>query len=178
MKQGENTGNFGEEITRKYKNKYKIFFDHGNKNTNDNVVRCKGFYGKEVKNNNRLTNIDLIIADSNGVIRVLIEIEERYCSPKKIIGDIFSIAMCNKIAIKKELQEYFQITKETILIIGGIVPTTGVRKIKIDNIINERIKIFEQKNDGLDLKKVELCFEENIENVFEQIKQRLNDALM
>lgn len=176
MRPGNSTGIFGKEITEKYK-QHIIYYDHGVTSENVNVVACKGFYGDEVKNANRLTDIDLIIADSDGVLKVLIEIEERYCSPKKIIGDIFSIAMCNKIAIRNGSPD-FKITNETILIIGGVVPTKGIRKNKIDNIISERIKIFKREDDGLDLNKVELYFEENIENTFAQIRLKLNKVLI
>lgn len=180
MKPGKNTRAFGEEITEKYKQKYIIYYDHGDKDKNKNVFRCKGFYGNGVKNVNRLSNVDLIIADisKSKYVKVLIEIEERASSPKKIIGDIFSIAMCNKvgIAINKKNQEYFKITKNTYLIVGGVIPIKGKRKDKIE-IIKQRIKIFKRKDDGLDLSKVELYFDEKLEDVLTQIRRKLKEIL-
>ena len=178
-KQGVHTGAFGKELTGEYKN-HIIFYDHGDKKSNDNVVACKGFCGEgeEVKQANRLADIDIMIADSERTLKILIEIEERYSSPKKIIGDIFSIAMCNQIAIKKETQEYYKITQETILIIAGVVPPTGVRKDKIDNVINKRIKVFKPKGNGLDLNKVELYFEENIKKMLIRIREKLQEVLI
>lgn len=178
MKPGKNTRAFGKEITQIYEPKYKIFYDHGEKVKNKNVFRCKGFYGNDVENVNRLSNVDLIIANISKYVKVLIEIEERASSPKKIIGDIFSIAMCNKvgIAINKKNQEYFKITKNTYLIVGGVIPIKGKRKDKIE-IIKQRIKIFKRKDDGLDLNKVELYFDEKLEDVLTQIRRKLKKIL-
>jgi|APSaa5957512535_1039671.scaffolds.fasta_scaffold14499_5 hypothetical protein len=181
MKPGGETGAFGEEITKKYGRENIIYYDHGDKNKNKNVFACKGFYGTSVGNVNRLADIDLFIADSDGNVKVLIEIEERESSPKKIIGDIFSIAMCNQVgvAINKKNSTNFQITKETYLIIGGVIPTQGNRKDKIENIIKERIKIFKHDDeDCLDLNKVELYFDGKIESALARIRLKLNDLLL
>lgn len=181
MKPGGETGAFGEEITKKYGQENIIYYDHGDKNKNKNVFACKGFYGTSVGNDNRLADIDLFIADSDGNAKVLIEIEERASSPKKIIGNIFSIAMCNQvgIAINKKKSTNFQITKETYLVIGGVIPTKGNRKYKIENIIKERIKIFKRDDvNGLDLNKVELYFDEKIESVLARIRLKLDDVLL
>ena len=176
MKPGKKTGIFGKELYEKYKN-HIIFYDHGDASKNDNVVACKGICGNKVKNVYRLTDIDIMIADSKRVLKILIEIEEGYCSPKKIIGDIFSATMCNQIAIRNESSN-FNITKETILIIGGVVPPKGIRRDKIKRVINKRIKTFYRNDDGLDLNKVEFYFEENIKEVLKQSKHRLNNVLI
>jgi hypothetical protein len=65
-------GIFGEEITKKYKQKYIIYYDHGDKDKNKNVFRCKGFYGNGVENVNRLSNVDLLIAGISKYVKVLI----------------------------------------------------------------------------------------------------------
>jgi hypothetical protein len=54
------------------------------------VAATKGFFGKAVKNLNRLADIDVLVASDDGKARLLIEIEERACSPKKILGDVLA----------------------------------------------------------------------------------------
>lgn len=175
MKQGISTGQFGEQLTRHIRSKsnlskYAIYYDHGDACRNDNVVACKGFIGEDVNNLNRLADIDIILTEKNKV-KIIIEVEERDSSPKKIIGDIFSIAMCNNIAVKqKEKPNVFKITDKTILIVSGIVPTKGRRKEKIDNVISKNIRKFQRSEEGLNLKNTYLVFEEKIELVLDKVK--------
>lgn len=70
-------------------------------------------------NVNRLTDVGALIADSPGRALILIEIEERPSSPKKIVGDIFALAMSNHVAVGRGDQAYFTIGAHTRVIIAG-----------------------------------------------------------
>ena len=87
-KQGQNTGDFGFWLTNYFKDtlayqKFQIYYDHGDSTKEANVVATKGFIGENVTNLNRLTDIDVMIVSPRGSVSLLIEIEERYSSPKK-----------------------------------------------------------------------------------------------
>ncbi|MBC8235578.1 hypothetical protein H8E77_39025, partial [bacterium] len=115
-KAGEQTGRFGCWLTQYLKGspqyyKHLVYYDHGKRDSKPNVAAIKGFFGDEVSNKNRLADVDLMVAKPNKDIMLLVEIEERESSPKKILGDVLAILMCNRFAVKLNgEQHYFRIT--------------------------------------------------------------------
>jgi hypothetical protein len=119
------------------------YYDHGDKTADCNVAAIKGFVGKEVCNGNRLADADVVLV-RNGFARLLIEIEERPCSPKKILGDVLAHLMCDQYAVvrvgQRGRQDYLKVgKKETRLIIAGVLPSTGVRLEKVNSVIGPLI---------------------------------------
>ena len=84
--------------------------------------------GLAVTNSNRIADID-ILASRGTTAEVLIEIEERECSPKKILGDVLATMLCDGFAIKTPTgQKTFRPTSATRLIVTGFVPAGRSRR--------------------------------------------------
>jgi len=116
MKHGKMTEEFGIWLSQylKTNKEYSVFYDHGNPQENSNVAVIKGFFGDKVTNRNRLTDIDVMVVNNKKEVVLLIEIEESEMSPKKLLGDIFSIVMCNQFAVRTENKnKYFGLSSKT-----------------------------------------------------------------
>ena len=174
------TGKFGKHLQDIYGHKFKIYYDHGDATNDKHVAACKGYFnvgGKGVTNLNRLADIDILIGKNKEAI-ILIEIEERASSPKKIIGDVFAIAMCDMVAVRVDgKQNDFRITDKTRLIVSGVVPTKGNRKKKIDEVIQSRVGDFSVCDGGVELSNVSLVFEETIGDVLRRLDELLASNL-
>jgi len=181
-KHGEETGKFGKCLTRYLKNKdyfdYFVYYDHGCKQAEPNVTEIRGFFGAEVKNRNRLADVDLLVAKPNKDAVILVEIEERPVSPKKILGDVFAILMCNQFAVKLDgEQQYFRVNAETKLIIAGIALNKGIRLERINEVIIPRLQLFKTPDDSINPKNVNLIFKENISSTIEALKEKIEEIL-
>ena len=181
---GEQTGKFGKRLRDLFFPEYEVFYDHGNPNTDAGVAACRAFFGEKARNTNILADIDILIGKEEEAI-ALIEIEETSNSPKKIIGDIFAIAMCNKVKIKLRNEEnkedkpheIYKITNETRLFIGGKAIQNGRTEEKINKIIKPGIDSFERKGDKLNLNNVSLTFCPALSKVFDKIEQEITSLL-
>jgi len=92
------------------------------------VNAIKGFFGQKVDNRNRLADIDMLIALPDKVTRVLIEIEERACYPKKNLEDVLATLLRNHFAVLVQgHQELFEVSPSTKLIVAGVGPNSGKR---------------------------------------------------
>lgn len=179
LKQGIQTAKFGEWLTDylknipKYKN-YLVYYGHGDKQIHpDNVIKIKGFYGKHVKNKNRLADIDIMVASPHKEILLLIEIEERSASPKKYIGAVFAALMCNNFAVGIDNQnDYFKANDESKFIVAGILPTN--RRIeRFDKIIGPRITQFVTPPDSIKPQNVIFDFSKDIVSTIESLKKKI-----
>lgn len=176
IQQGQSTGAFGRWLTdylkasRQYKD-YQVYYDHGDRQAGANVVAIKGFLGDSVTNRNRLADVDVMIVAPNKSIRLLIEIEERPSSPKKILGDVLACIICSRFAVRlDEEQQYFDVTGDTELIVAGIVPSSGGRLMKIEQIILPRIGQLSGLSDGIRPSKVGLIFSDNIGSTIDRVE--------
>jgi hypothetical protein len=181
--QGVATARFGEDLVEEFADPYVVYYDHGDPDKSDNVAACKAFYGtpeEGVRNVNRLADIDALIADASGRALVLIEIEERPCSPKKILGDIFALAMSNHVAIGRGDQAYFTIGAHTHVIIAGVLPEKGASREKVDTVIEARLSSFHREEHELSLCNVRLVFRESLsvalKNAFSSMEAALPEA--
>ncbi|MDQ4077463.1 MAG: hypothetical protein M3220_14600, partial [Chloroflexota bacterium] len=141
---GEETGRFGEWLgdllTSKQREEQTIFYyDHGNQEADPHVAAIKGFVGQTVSNRNRLADIDVMLASPAGKVQLLIEIEERPMSPKKLLGDLLALLLCNQVAVHKH---YFRITPHTHLVIAGYFPAGGQGRAKVEEVIQPRLEHF------------------------------------
>lgn len=175
--QGVWTSRFGEWLTQYLKKlsghrEYLVYYDHGD-SQKPNVAEIKGFYGQSVKNRNRLTDIDIMVANQNRDIVLLIEIEETAASPKKYIGTAFAALMCNSFAVKmKDEQRYFRPTNETIFIIAGKLPNEGIRLQKMHEIIAPRIGEFVAPVDSIVPKNIVFEFADSMPSTIELLERR------
>lgn len=184
-KYGEQTCKFGKKLRDLFYPEYEVFYDHGDPNIDDGVAACRAFFGDKARNTNILADIDIFIGHGEEAI-ALIEIEETSSSPKKIIGDIFAIAMCNKVKIRLRNKEYkqgepheiYKITNKTRLFIGGKVIQDGRKEKKINKIIKPGIDSFKRKGDKLNLNNVNLTFYPALSKVFDKIEQEITSLLV
>jgi hypothetical protein len=118
-----------------------VYYDHGDPAIDTHVAATKGFFGTEVRNLTRLADIDIIVASPDQIAQLLIEIEERPCPPKKLLGDILAILLCNQFGVRDHgEQRIFRISPVTRLIVAGVVSSRGYGRRKIDEVIAPRLQ--------------------------------------
>jgi hypothetical protein len=139
------------------------------------VVAIKGFFGDTVSNTSRLADVDVVVVKPNGEIAILIEIEESSASPKKLVGDIFAILMCNRFVVRDgEEQRCFEVTPETKLIVAG-VGSSGRQMKKVREVIVPRLGQFEAPADGVKLRNVRLIVEEDLPTVLDKLVESVRE---
>ncbi|MGD2177860.1 MAG: hypothetical protein PVG71_08565 [Anaerolineae bacterium] len=178
--QGIATARFGEHLVKEFGHRYIVYYDHGDPGKSGSVAACKAFYGtpgEGVCNVNRLADVDALIADSNGRALVLIEIEERPSAPKKIVGDIFALAMSNHVAVGSGDQEYFTIGSDTQIVIAGVLSEKGALREKVETVITARLSSFHREKHELNLRNVRLVFRGSIEVALEDALSSVQAAL-
>ena len=179
--QGVATARFGEDLVKEFGDQYVVYYDHGAPDKSDKVAACKAFYGtpgEGVHNVNRLADVDALVGDTDGRALVLIEIEERPSSPKKIVGDIFALAMSNYVAVGRCAQEHFVIGAHTQVIIAGVVTGKGASREKIETVIAARLSSFHRGKRELSLDKVCLVFRESLEDALDRALSSVEAALL
>lgn len=172
-RQGVVTARFGKALTQKFGDRYVVYYDHGDPNESDNVAACKAFYGtpgEGVHNVNRL-------ADASGRALILIEIEERPSSPKKIVGDIFALAMSNHVAVGRGDQETFTIGPHTHVIVAGVLTGKGAGREKVETVIASRLSSFHRGKHELSLRRVRLVFRESLMDALDRAFSSVEAAL-
>jgi len=177
-KRGKRTGAFGRWLTQHLEKipQYRVYYAHGDKQSESNVVRIQGFFGDSVANYNRLADVDVMVAGPNEDAVVLIEIEESENLPKKIFGDVFAICACNRFAVKQDdEQHYFKINLETKLIIAGAAPAKGQKLKQINEVIPPRLQQFTSPDDSINLQNVSLIFEGDISSTIGALKKKMKE---
>jgi len=180
--QGQETDVLGRWVTEYVRSApalrgYEVFYDHGD-SRESNVVAIKGFYGSQVTNLNRLADVDVMVVAPDQRVLLLVEIEERGSSPKKIIGDAVTIMMCNRFAVRQSgAQRYFEIAGHTRLIVSGVMPGQGNRLDKVDHVIVPRFRQMSGFSDGIDSGKVEFIFEPSIVQTVDRLKRIIREVL-
>lgn len=172
---GMETGRFGEWLTgllrRHPTENIQVYYDHGDKTVHSNVAAIKAFAGEEVSNSNRLADLDVLVAKGDEAL-LLIEIEERPLSPKKVLGDVLAVMLCNRLAVLVDgSQRYFKFTPGTQLIIAGAVPDAGQRVSKIREVIAPRIKAISGPPGGLRPDRVGLLFSRSLADTIQALKE-------
>jgi hypothetical protein len=107
-----------------------VFYDHGD-SSNPGVVRSTTYMGRRYGRDATLSAVDIVIAKRKKVI-LAIEIEEGIVRPKEIIGDVFGIALADRIRIRRKP---YSIRNATIII---AIAESGKRKQSVKYIRLER----------------------------------------
>ena len=95
---------------------------------------------------------------------LVIETEEGATSPKKLLGDLMAILMCNGFTVKTDIgHRYFTITLDTQFILAGVVSPRGSKAQKIEEVIAPRLEEIVRLSGGIDPANVSLVFESNIQ---------------
>ena len=148
-----------------------MYYDHGDTAIDASVAATKGFFETEDGNLDWLADIDILVASPDCIAQLLIEIEERPCSPKKILGDTLAILLSNRLAVHVHREErmIFKISPDTLLIVAGVVPDSGHRLKTINDVIDPQIHRLEGLTDGISPKNVQYVFNKMIEDTFEKL---------
>jgi hypothetical protein len=180
-KDGKQTGEFGFWLSQSLgeNSQYSVYYDHADKQEDSNVAVVKGFYGQQVANKNRLTDIDvMVINNENDEVILLIEIEETEMSPKKLLGDVFATLMCNRFAVRKgSEQRYFSISPKTRLIVTGVLSSLGSGQEKIKNIIVPRLRQFDIPDDAIQADNIKFVIGEDISEMIKELKSETKSYL-
>ena len=179
MKNGKKTEEIGLWLTQylKPKNRYSVFYDHGNQLEDQTVVVIKGFFGDKVTNRNRLADVDVMVVNNDNEVILLIEIEESKMSPKKLLGDIFTAMMCNRFAVRiKKENKYFDVSSKTRLIVAGVVPNQGNERNKIRDTIMPRLQKFYIPNDALQIDKIKIVTGKDVSETLEELKNEVKSV--
>lgn len=178
-KDGKRTGEFGIWLDQYLglNSQYSVYYDHGNKEKNPNVVAIKGFFGQQVSNKNRLVDTDvMVVSNDSGRVIHLIEIEESEMSSKKLLGDIFATLMCNQFAVRIENeQKYFKVSSETRLIIAGVVQSRGDGEDKTRNTITPRLRQFDVPVDAIQIDRIKIVSGEDILGTLKKLKNEMRN---
>ena len=182
LKAGEKTGQFGLWLTEYVRSElsdknYTVYYDHGDPQKYRIVAAIKGFIGEEVRNENRLTDVDVMVADEKGDIVLLIEIEESPISPKTLLGDIFASLFSTKFAVKIGNENiYFSKTPGTHLIIASYNPSDKKRKIYTDRV-QEKLGAFLSTESEIKPDHVEFIIESELGCCLKKLQQRVKEIL-
>jgi hypothetical protein len=137
-KHGEITAALGKELNNSgelAKLGYAVIYDHG-KGGEDEVGVNSAWVGEEMKRDNRLAEIDIVVYTMQGhKARLLIEIEESGDNPKKIIGAAMATLFGEKISSSG--QEDLQIGQWTTLLV--LAKGEGDAHLERTRLIEERI---------------------------------------
>lgn len=174
--QGIETGRFGKRLydyCKSHDLPYDIYYDHGNKAVDPHVAVPKGFYGERISRKNWLVDGDVIAGSKDGKAILLIEIEERPASPKKILGNILAIMMCNKFAVKvKREQKYYRVTENTHLFLACLYKEKGFGMEKIENL-RKRIKEIDGFPEGIPSKNMSFILENNLNKLIKKLEDNV-----
>jgi len=179
QKQGYQTGLFGEWLSNYLEGittsqQYVVYYDHGDRQTNPNVVAIKGIYGDNLSRQSKLAEVDVMVTKLNHDVAVVVEIEERESSPKKIIGDMIALLMCNRFCARLDgVNQYFRITPETRLIVAGIINPKGSKMSQLKEVILPRLQQFTPLPDCISPKNLRIIFAEDkdIETTIKDLKE-------
>ena len=75
-----------------------VFYDHGD-SSKPEVCQPTSYMGRRYGADATLSAIDIIVTKGNNVI-LAVEIEESTVRPKTVLGDVFGIALADRIRIK------------------------------------------------------------------------------
>lgn len=184
MAQGCETGEFGRRWATQFRSAplhpdLSIYYDHGNPLADASVVATKGFFGADVSNLNRLADIDILVASSNQTAEMLIEIEERACSPKKILGDVLAALICNRFAVNLGGHQHnFEVSPTTTLVVAGIAPDRGCRLQKIEQILLPRIRQVGGLPGGIRPHNVSLVFARDIRETIRRLDKIMSERFV
>lgn len=182
-KQGIETGRFGQWLVERFAaipRPMNIFYDHGDRVADSaHVTAILGFHGNGMTNLERLTDVDIAIATPENEIVLLMEIEEREFSPKKLLGDILAVLLCSGFRAKpRGTHSILKVTPKTRFIFAGTVPDKGKRLRRIKEVVLPRLGGLGRLPSGLDPANVELIVSHTLSLALERLKKRTEELLL
>jgi len=180
-KAGEKTGKFGLWLTEALEDypQYQVYYDHGNPEEHSNVAVIKAFLGDTVSSKNKLADVDVMIANQENEILLLIEIEESPISPKTLLGDVFASLLSTGFAANiGGKRTYFRVTPQTQLWVAGYVESKKPEKLDLIHQIQEKINELIPENEGKSIHKVKLIIKNELSLCLEPLQKLCLDYLI
>ena len=156
---------------------YLVFYDHADIETGAHPTVIHGFYGGRPTNANRLAEVDVMVATPSKEVVLVIEIEESQTTPKKLLGDVLAILMCNHFAARAAAatfageQKVFSVTDQTQLIIASVAADHGSGQKKINEVIVPRLQQMVSLPDGIRPSNVSLLLRPGVGTAIESLKE-------
>jgi hypothetical protein len=126
-KQGIHTQLLGKELTDSIPEGYEVFYDHGD--LNGRIIA----YYDEYSRATQLSFVDIAVIDKKQREAIILcEVEERIPAPKKILGDIITLILAEKIRYKN--LDY--VIYSPYLVFGFKVKEKGKKVSQVFNLIN------------------------------------------
>jgi len=177
--QGINTKEIGEQLSDKISNKdtgIRVFYDHGD-SSKPGVCQPTAYMGKRYGRDATLSGVDIVVTKGKDVI-LAIEIEESMVRPKTVLGDIFGIALADRIRISKgkdkdKSKGKNYSTSDATIVVAVVVEEKGKRAakyVRLERLLNRYFKEFE-KDKNLAIKKVRIvpCPEKDLVRRIERL---------
>ena len=120
----------------------------------------------------RLADVDVMVAKPNKDLVVLVQIETEVASPKRILGAVLAILMCNRLALELDgVQQYYKIGPETKFVLAGTMTTGAYAVRRIKETIWPRLQHFAITGDGIDPKNVIFVFRRPLSSTMRALRQ-------
>ncbi|MFC1896015.1 hypothetical protein ACFL0Q_05080, partial [Thermodesulfobacteriota bacterium] len=122
---GARTQRIAEELAESLpKPEYSVLFDHGDSSRSD-VCQPTSYMGRRYGADATLSGIDIAVVH-RGKLIILVEIEESAARPKTILGDIFGVAVADRVRIQNRAYPIDGVT----MIVSLTVEEKGKRAVK------------------------------------------------
>lgn len=129
MNAGDRTKRIAEQLSARLAKSddfkgIKIYYDHGESGY-ASVCQPTSYMGRRYGPDATLSGIDIILV-RNGKAFLAVEVEESYVRPKTVLGDVFGIALANRVRIQGRTYPIH----EALLMVAVVVGSSGRRREK------------------------------------------------
>lgn len=129
MNAGDRTKRIAEQLSARLAKSddfkgIKIYYDHGESGY-ASVCQPTSYMGRRYGSDATLSGIDIILV-RNGKAFLAVEVEESYVRPKTVLGDVFGIALANRVRIQGRTYPIH----EALLMVAVVVGSSGRRREK------------------------------------------------
>ena len=123
-----------------------VYYRDNTRNSATSVDTINGISGL----GDNTTNVDALVAKSNGEVVLLIEIKASGLKPRKAIVDIFSFLMCERFCVEGSGRSHcYPVTSETKLILAGAQINDGKNSYPSRELILSTIRRSDGARDRL-----------------------------
>jgi hypothetical protein len=155
---GKYTQILGERLKERLeKDGYEIFYDHG-----DLKHRIVAYF-KDYSRRYFLSFVDIVVI-RNEEVKVLCEIEETSSNPKKVLGDLLSILLAEK--LRYGGVEYNVISPYIVL--GLYAKEKGIKLYQTESILNRFCEIFD-----INRERIRIIFAENLDRMIDSVEKTI-----
>lgn len=174
---GKETSTFGQNLLSTIKKSglpLHVFYDHGDADKS-NVGKIYSHTGSHPSRSTNLAEVDVMVANDQDEVELLIEIEEiASLGPKKILGVLMAILLSESISFNKKK---YKITPNTVLICSGRSNSRGYNTKKILNVIKPRVKQLCESSEAIVISEIIYVLEETLGEVVAETERRTQAIL-